>query len=301
MQDRILPTLPVETSFGLFQYGTVFWSGVAVVLVAVLGWWLGRRLKKFPGRRQVFAELLVGWFDRLCKDILGERRGRTYLPLFGSLFLFVVVCNVIGLVPLSGLSLGLFPRSGLELGGDPFRDFNGDGAWQPGEPAASPEGDTLWGEERRMGFLVPSIESPTANVNVPLGLSFFLAAAMYGAAVVLRGFRGFLRSFAEPLWFMTPLNVVSAGAQVVSVSFRLFGNIFGGTVIMIVGLAVLYRLLWPVLNVAAASIADVIMVSFLGLFIGIVQAFVFTMLWLTYHADLVAETPEESAAATREA
>jgi ATP synthase subunit 6 len=278
MQERILPGLPVYVLGGYFQYEIVFWSGVAALVVALLGWWLGRRLGKYPGRRQVAAEFIVGSFDRLCRDVLGGRRGRRYLPLFGSLFLFVLTCNVIGLLPLPGLSLGFFPEAGLEIGGEPYRDFNGDGAWQPGEPAVR-DGKTDWeGPGRRCGFLVPSAQEPTRNMNVPLGLSFTLAIGMYGAVVALKGLRGLAGAFTSPMWFMLPLNLVSAAAQVVSVSFRLFGNIFGGAVITIVAGGLLYNLLLPVgMNL------------FLGLFVGTIQAFVFTMLWITYHAEVLAE------------
>jgi len=273
----------------LYQYQTVFWSTVIVALVSIFGWWLGRKLQKYPGRRQAAAELLVGWFDTLCKDMLGRNRGRKYLPIFGSLFMFVCACNVIGVVPLSGLTAGLFPRNGLEIAGEGYRDSNGDGAWQPGEPVVRGDRTDWDATDRRMGFLIPPLAEPTRNVNVPIGLSLFLATGMYGAAVVLKGPKGLARSFVEPLWFMLPLNLIGAVAQVVSVSFRLFGNIFGGSVIMIVAIPVVYDLLPRVLENVLHGAVGVIGGGFLGLFVGTIQAFVFTMLWMAYHADLVAE------------
>ncbi len=283
MQDKILPGLPIETPLGYFSYAAVFWSTVIVALVAVLGWWLGRKLEKCPGRRQAAAELLVGWFDRLCRDVLGQSRGRKYLPLFGSLFLFVVMCNVIGVVPLRAFTVGLFPEKGLEIGGEAYVDFNNDGAWQPGEPPANEDGTPNWktggkrGRKTR-GILIPPLEEPTKNVNVPMGLSLLLAVMMYGAAVIIKGLRGFPGGLFKPFAWMFPLNVIGAVAQVVSVAFRLFGNIFGGAVITIVVGGLLYGVMLPV-----------ILNAFLGVFIGVIQAFVFTMLWMTYHAELVAE------------
>ncbi len=290
MQELITPGLPVEIPWGLVQYEILFWSTVVVILTALLGWWLGRRLRKYPGRRQVAAELFVTFWDGLCRDLLGQRRGRKYLALFGSLFLFVAMCNVIGLVPLHGLTLGLFPKRGLEIGGDPYRDFNDDGAWQPGEPAVGESGETAWAKPRTdddpegraryrtCGFLIPPAQEPTRNVNVPVGLSVLLTIGMYGAVVILKGGRGLLKAFTEPLWFMLPLNLIGAVSQVVSVSMRLFGNMFGGAIIMIILGGLLYHICLPV-----------VMSAFLGLFVGIIQAFVFTMLWLTYHADVLAE------------
>ena len=83
------------------------------------------------------------------------------------------------MVPLHGITLGLFPRRGLEIGGEPYRDFNDDGAWQPGEPVVA-FGKTEWDRRRSPGFVVPAVKEPTRNVNVPIGLSLFLAVGMYG-------------------------------------------------------------------------------------------------------------------------
>jgi len=281
MQEEILPGLPIETPLGYFNYAIVFWSTVIVGLVAVLGWWLGRKLEKCPGRRQAAAELLVGSFDKLCRDILGRNRGRKYLPLFGSLFLFVAMCNVVGIVPLRALTFGLFPEGGLEIGGEAYVDLDNDGAWEPGEPVADSKGRVDWERtERRDGFLIPMLEEPTRNVNVPMGLSILLAVMMYGAAVIIKGLRGFPGGLFKPFAWMFPLNVIGAVAQVVSVAFRLFGNIFGGVVITVVAGSLLYHAIMPL---------DLIIMSFLGLFVGIIQAFVFTILWMSYHAELVAE------------
>ena len=73
------------------------------------------------------------------------------------------------------------------------------------------------------------------------------------------------------MWFMAPLNVIGEIAQVVSVSFRLYGNILGGAIIIAIGSQLL-----------RSFIAPPFMVMYFGLFVGLVQAFVFTMLTLVY-------------------
>ena len=118
MTDEILPSLPVETPFGYFNYEIAFWTVTVCMIVAGLGWWLGRRLQNKPGRRQAAAELLVGFFDKLCRDVLGPDRGRKYLPLFGSLFLFICLSNVVGFVPVNALT-----GRGVEIGGEEYVDF----------------------------------------------------------------------------------------------------------------------------------------------------------------------------------
>jgi F-type H+-transporting ATPase subunit a len=70
---------------------------------------------------------------------------------------------------------------------------------------------------------------------------------------------------------MMPLNLIGELAKVVSISFRLYGNIMGGSIIIIVVGHLIYSLvLPPFLN------------AFFGLFVGTIQAFVFTMLTLVY-------------------
>ena len=73
------------------------------------------------------------------------------------------------------------------------------------------------------------------------------------------------------MFFMMPLNVIGELAKIVSISFRLFGNIMGGAIIILVVSHLTYSLvLPPFLN------------AFFGLFVGTIQAFVFTMLTVVY-------------------
>ena len=80
-----------------------------------------------------------------------------------------------------------------------------------------------------------------------------------------------VKEFFQPIFFMMPLNVVGELAKVISISFRLFGNIMGGAIIIIVVSHLLYFIIVPIL-----------LNGFFGMFVGSVQAFVFTMLYLTY-------------------
>ncbi len=70
---------------------------------------------------------------------------------------------------------------------------------------------------------------------------------------------------------MMPLNVIGELAKVISISFRLYGNIMGGSIIILVVSHLVYGLLIPPF-----------LYAFFGLFVGTVQAFVFTMLTLVY-------------------
>lgn len=119
--------------------------------------------------------------------------------------------------------------------------------------------------------IIPGLGEPTRDLNTPLSLAvmgFFIA---HYAGIRTKGLKGYLAQYVEPMFFMAPLNVISEIAKVVSISFRLYGNIMGGAIIIaVVSDLVFSILLPPFLN------------AFFGLFVGTVQAFVFTMLTLVY-------------------
>jgi F-type H+-transporting ATPase subunit a len=119
--------------------------------------------------------------------------------------------------------------------------------------------------------IIPKLSEPTKDLNTPLGLGimgFFIA---HYAGIKVKGFKEYAREYFEPMFFMAPLNIIGELAKVVSISFRLFGNIMGGAIIILVVSHLIYSLLLPPL-----------LICFFSLFIGTIQAFVFTMLTLVY-------------------
>jgi F-type H+-transporting ATPase subunit a len=118
---------------------------------------------------------------------------------------------------------------------------------------------------------IPYLEEPTKDLNTPLsmGLMGFFIAHYVG--IKTKGLKAYLKAYVEPLFFMLPLNVIGELANVVSISFRLFGNIMGGSIIILVVSYLTYSVvLPPFLN------------AFFGFFVGAIQAFVFTMLTIVY-------------------
>ena len=119
--------------------------------------------------------------------------------------------------------------------------------------------------------LLPFMEEPTKDLNTPLSLGlmgFFIA---HYAGIRAKGFKGYIKEYFEPIFFMMPLNLIGELAKVVSISFRLFGNIMGGSIIILVVSHLTYSvLLPPFLN------------AFFTIFVGAIQAFVFTMLTIVY-------------------
>lgn len=129
--------------------------------------------------------------------------------------------------------------------------------------------------------IIPWLEEPTKDLNttLALGLTTFLYNQLY--AIRLHGIIAYIKEYFTPFFIMLPLNIIGRVATVVSISFRLFGNIFGGSVVSSIyfnsirGSIMLESLgLLSGLNFAITI--------FFGLFEGFLQAFVFAMLALTY-------------------
>jgi F-type H+-transporting ATPase subunit a len=121
--------------------------------------------------------------------------------------------------------------------------------------------------------IVPHLEEPTKDLNTPLSLGLMGFAIAHWAGIRSKGFKAYVREYFSPIFFMMPLNVIGEVAKIVSISFRLFGNIMGGSIIILVVSYLTWNILLPpFLN------------AFFGLFVGTIQAFVFTMLTVVYIA-----------------
>jgi F-type H+-transporting ATPase subunit a len=119
--------------------------------------------------------------------------------------------------------------------------------------------------------IVPYMHEPTKDLNTPLSLGLLGFVISHYVGIKTKGFKGYIKTYFDPFFFMMPLNVIGELAKVVSISFRLFGNIMGGSIIiMVVSYLVYSVLIPPFLN------------AFFGIFVGAIQAFVFTMLTLVY-------------------
>jgi F-type H+-transporting ATPase subunit a len=119
--------------------------------------------------------------------------------------------------------------------------------------------------------IIPHLEEPTKDLNTTFGLGimgFFIA---HYAGIKSKGFKAYIKEYFQPIFFMMPLNVIGELAKIVSISFRLFGNIMGGSIIILVVSHLIYSLVLPPF-----------LYAFFGLFVGTIQAFVFTMLTVVY-------------------
>lgn len=119
--------------------------------------------------------------------------------------------------------------------------------------------------------IIPNLSEPTKDLNTPLGLGILGFVLAHHAGIKAKGFKQYAKEYCEPMFFMMPLNVIGELAKVVSISFRLYGNILGGAIIILVVSHLIYSLILPPF-----------LICFFSLFVGTIQAFVFTMLTLVY-------------------
>jgi len=128
---------------------------------------------------------------------------------------------------------------------------------------------------------IPWLKEPTTDLNttIALGLiSFFYTQAV---SIKTRGLFQYIKGYFSPFFLMLPLNIIGKLASIVSLSFRLFGNIFGGAIITDLHFGLLEKsVVFQVLGIASGF--NLVLKLFFGLFEGCLQAFVFTMLTLTY-------------------
>jgi F-type H+-transporting ATPase subunit a len=119
--------------------------------------------------------------------------------------------------------------------------------------------------------IIPGYEPPTGSLSTTtaLALSVFVAVPFYG--IKERGLGGYLKSYAEPTIIMLPFNIISELSHTLALAVRLFGNMMSGTMILAI-LLIITPFIFP------------IVMSTLGLLIGMVQAYIFGILATVYIA-----------------
>jgi F-type H+-transporting ATPase subunit a len=130
---------------------------------------------------------------------------------------------------------------------------------------------------------IPWLEEPTTDINTALALGCISFVYAQVASILALGLWEYIKGFFSPFFLMLPLNIIGRLATVVSISFRLFGNMFGGSIIS----AIYSNLIRKSVIFQLAGIFsgfNLAVMLFFGVFEGSLQAFVFTMLSLTYLA-----------------
>jgi len=194
----------------------VIYAWVVIALIVGLGALAAKSIQMVPTKAQNVSELIVSGMEEFMVDITGEE-GRWLFPLAGTVFLYVFIGNLIGLVP------GFFP--------------------------------------------------PTANLNTTASIALVVFTFTHVIGIKYHG-AAYVKHFMGPVWWMSPLifiiEIIGHFARILSLSFRLFGNMMGHEIV----LAILFGL-------AGAFFAPLPIMA-LGIFVAFVQAFVFFLLSVIY-------------------
>lgn len=281
-----LPAEPIAGEGGfmtLTNTMTAAWASI-IVLVALF-YFATRNLREVPGRLQCLVEFVLEFILDLCSSVAGKERGRKFFTLCATLFLFILVSNWMGLLPGYG-TIGVWHELKTEAkteaiqGGDAHavavkQDEHG-ASIKEGEDAATTE--AAGHESHRVLYAFLRSASTDLNTTIGLALISVIATQIYGFRAL--GFLGYSSRFINlrgPIDLIVGLlESISEVAKIVSLSFRLFGNIFAGEVL---------------LGVMAFLVPWVASVPFMGLelFVGLMQAFVFMMLTLVFLSTATTE------------
>jgi len=122
--------------------------------------------------------------------------------------------------------------------------------------------------------LIPGLKAPTTDINTPLALALIVFVSVHYYGIRHRGLLGHLKRYVEPIFLMLPIEIASEVARTISLTFRLFGNIIGEEIVV------------SILFLVLPLLVPVPMMIF-GIFTGFIQAYIFTILTITYLAGAV--------------
>ncbi|MDA1348103.1 MAG: F0F1 ATP synthase subunit A [Chloroflexi bacterium] len=295
------PVLEDELFPGFELTNTMVTTWITVLAIIVLAFLATRRMTEVPTGLQNVFEALIEFFSDLATSIAGPERGRRFLPLALTIFLFIVTANWLGILPGFG-TIGRIEtpedvihhaeeKAGAEidLTGVHLQIFDGKGFLALALPGSMDETITAAefeehgvGDGKQAGLLVPFLRSANTDVNTTLAIAIVAMFAVHFWAFATLGF-GHIGKFLDfkggPIaLFVGILEAVSEVARLISFTFRLFGNIFAGEVLLIA-----MAFLLPLIGI----------IPFLGLelFVGLIQAFIFSLLTLVF-ASLATATHE---------
>jgi F-type H+-transporting ATPase subunit a len=128
--------------------------------------------------------------------------------------------------------------------------------------------------------LIPGMEEPTTDLNTTLALGLIAFLYTQYESIKKYGIIAYIKGYFQPFILLLPLNIIGKFATVVSMSFRLFGNIFGGALITKIYAGAISKW-WLLQLICFACGLNLLITGFFTVFEGTLQAFVFTMLTVT--------------------
>lgn len=229
----VLKAEQIGSFLGLPITNSLLMTWVVMAVLIIFSIVFNSKLKMIPGKLQAAVEwLFEGVLNYMAETLESESLARKFFPLIMTIFLFLCLGNEMAFLPGVG-SIGF----------------------------AQPDG------------FVPLLRSPSADLNVTLALAFISFFTIEITGIIVLGFfkyAGKYVNFSSPIGFVVGLiEIISNIGRLITFSFRLFGNIFAGEVmILVAGFFLPYLLPVPLMAFEA--------------FMGFIQSVVFAMLTLFF-------------------
>ena len=236
----------IFTFFGLKVSNTILATVLVDFLLISIVFSVHKKLSIYPKGLQNLFEYMIEYFYTLTEQIAGKRASAIF-PWFASFFIFILFANILGLFPGFG-TIGIFES------GEGIKKF------------------------------IPILRSATSDFNTTFALASISLIATHALSIKYVGIKDYLKrffSFNPVFLFVGILELVGEFTKLFSLSFRLFGNIFAGEV---------------VLSTISSLFAFIVPIPFLLLetIVALVQALVFAMLTMAFMSILTTPHGEES-------
>ncbi len=282
---------------------------VVIIIIAVV--YLGtRRRDLVPRGFQNMFEAALEAFYNLIVGVAGEKNGRRFFPVVATIFFFILVSNWLSLFPVFNViglvreeehgfvmeqaDVGPLPVGWVSLSGPGDLRLTGGGTIDEDDADAEEQFEEAKEDGKLVGQLIPLLRGPNTDLNTPLALAIVSAIAVESWAIASLGigygrkffnfggmFRGLFRLNFSQFFngaidaFVGVLELISEMVRLVSFTFRLFGNMFAGEVVIL-----MFIFLTPLILTLPFYALE--------LFVGIIQAFIFAVLTLVFGMMAVA-------------
>ena len=251
------PPVKPETLFSLGSIpitNSMLTSWVAMLLLVVVGVLVGKNFKRLPSGMQHIFEMVYELFDGMAVDAMGKT-GRKFVPLVLTFFLLIITNNWLGVLPGVG-SILVKPQV----------------SHTAEATEAKPTAEGAAHEEK-----VPLFRGGNADLNMTFALALIAQVVIHASGIRSAGLRHHLAHFKNPMEIITEVS------KILSFSFRLFGNVFAGEVMLSVMAGLVVIITGKTQNLFGIP-GGLIQTPFflLELFVGFIQAFVFAMLVISF-------------------
>ncbi|OEF99887.1 hypothetical protein BHF71_01270 [Vulcanibacillus modesticaldus] len=239
-------------SFNLSTLLMTIITSIIVIVIAIAG---TRRLTTgVPKGMQNVLEWLVDFVYGIIGSTIGLKKGANFIFLALTLIMFIFVGNMLGL-----------PMNFITVHDEPFSIFGIDIVTQQ----MINESEII--ENGHKVVDVAWWKSPTADANVTLAMSVSIIILSQIFSIKYLGFKGYVKHYFEPHFLFFPLHIIEDFSKTLTLGFRLYGNIFAGEV-----------LIGVILLMGMAGIVPLAIWQGFSIFVGFIQAYVFTILSMVY-------------------